>query len=202
MKPINIFDIENYIFLYQPLLEIISNDSAHSSLCAHYTSSKMPIKYAAINYPFANLPQKNSCFSLDRLAQVDKRKIWNCPEHPQMACPFYRYDVFQIFQSSLFDSVGKEIIYTLICNRNKNGYIYYIYNLTERSVKQIYSIPYVQEDLNEKAIVIFKEYIDEVYNAAVSSFEPDYFSTNKEEEILVSEKQRSNSFLLSLVSVD
>ena len=202
MKPINIFDIEDYVSVYQPLLEIIVNDPAHTSLCSHYTTSKMPIEYAATNYPFANLPQKNSCFSLDRLSQVDKNKVWNCPDSHQTNCSYYRFDLYKIFDLSFSDSVDKQSSYSLIRSRKMNGYMYYIYSITDKSLKQHFIIPYNQQDLDQKAISIFKEYISEIYNSDVSSFKLDQPFTAKEEQTLVSEKQKTNSFLLSLVSVD
>ena len=202
MKPINIFDIEDYLLSYQPLIEFILNDPAHSSLCAHYTSSKMPIEYASANYPFANLPQKNSCFSLDRLAQVDKNKVWNCPESHQTSCSYYRLDVDKIFDLSFSDSADRKSSYALVRNRRMNGYMYYIYSITDKSLKQSFTIPYDQQDLDQKAVSIFEEYISQIYNSDVSSFQINNDFASKEEETLVSEKQKNKSFLLSLVSVD
>jgi hypothetical protein len=103
--------------------------------------------------------------------------------------------------SSLFDAVGSEIVYSLIKIRNKEGYTYLIYNKTKKIITQSYIFEYTHDLIDDKAIEIFKQHLKESYDS-VSSFIPDYVFTPIETSTLVSQNQKENSFLLSLVSTE
>jgi len=202
MKPIKITSIENWESLYKPFLDLIKLDSLRIPVCSNYTSANIPIEHSALTYEFANLPRKNSCSSPQRLEKADKTRIWDCPFANHVDCVFYSIDIFQIYQFSVLDFTGKEIIYNILKDKVKNGYTYYIYNLSDQSVKLKYFIPYIQKDQDEQAISIFKEYIVENYNSVVSDFKFNSSSDVIEKEPTILEKQDKKSFLLSLVSGD
>ena len=202
MKPINIFDIDNYIQDYLPVVEYINTKQGAMPYCSHFTSSKNPIEYASSDYVFANLPIKNSCSSSDRLAQVSMNRIWTCPDaNVQVSCSYYRADVYKISTTSLFDAVGSEIVYDLIKLRNQHGYTYFIYNKTRKNITQIYTISYENDLIDDKAIEIFKQHLSESYDS-VSSFITDYAFNVIEKDFSVPQNQKENSFLLSLVSTE
>ncbi len=204
MKPIHLYDIENYFEDYSVVLNYVLNLNLTElgPLCSNYTSSKMSIENAAVSYKFANLPLKNSCSSLERLSQVDKNRIWACPEpSSQSNCSYYCPDVYEIFQSSLVDLVEKEIVYCLIKIRSTIGYNYLIYNKTQKQIVQTYIISFEEDILDQKAISVFQDYLSECYNSFVSSYKTkDYF--NEETLVLSKTKNKFKSFLLSLVSSD
>jgi len=202
MKPIKITSIDNWENLYKPFLDLIKLDSFRIPVCSNYTSANIPIEHSALTYEFANLPQKSSCTSPQRLEKADKGRIWDCPFSNHLDCVFYSIDIFQIYQFSVLDFTGKEIIYNILKDKVKNGYTYYIYNLSDQSVKLKYFIPYIQKDQDEKAISIFKEYIVENYNSVVSDFKFNSSSDVIEKEPTILEKQNKKSFLLSLISGD
>lgn len=202
MKPVLLYNIENYVTDYFPILEYMTNPLFLTPRCLHYTSGKNSIDHASVNYPFANLPTRNSCSSPTRLAQVSMNKIWSCPEaSSQPSCSYYTADVHEVFVSSLFDAVGSEIVYSLIKIRNKEGYTYLIYNKTKKIITQSYIFEYTHDLIDDKAIEIFKQHLKESYDS-VSSFIPDYVFTPIETSALVSQNQKENSFLLSLVSTE
>jgi hypothetical protein len=202
VKSVLLFNIENYVTDYSPVLEYMINPLFLTPRCLHYTSGKDPIEHASVNYPFANLPTRNSCSSSARLAQVSMNKIWSCPESSsQPSCGYYTADVHEVFVSSLFDAVGSEIVYSLIKIRNKHGYTYLIYNKTKKIITQTYIFEYAHDLIDDKAIEIFKQHLKESYDS-VSSFIPDYVFTPIETTNLVSQNQKENSFLLSLVSTE
>lgn len=200
MNPVHMFDINNYLEDYSPIIDYVTANSQTAPYCAYFTTNKDSIQNASLSYIFANLPTKNSCSSSSRLSQVNMNRIWTCPEFSsQSSCSFYNPDLYKIFTVSLFDVVGVEIVYDLIKLRNKNGHTYIIYNKTQKNITQIYTISYDNDLINEKAIEIFKQHLSESYDF-VSSFVPDY--AHVDQNFSVSQNQKKNSFLLSLISTE
>lgn len=205
MKPIHIFDIENYMVEYDNLFKHITDNHSITLNCNYLTLGSAPLSAASPFYPYANLPIKDACSCAQRLVHVSKDRIWNCGSVPmQTACSFYKPDMYLISDKTFIDLAGKELHYSLIRCRLSSSYLYFVYSKTEREVKNYYSVPFeTQENTSDfVGLQIFEQIMSEIHNNIVSSFKDTLADANKEEDFSVSIKTKNNSFLLSLVSVD